>query len=266
MLWLKTLHGFCWDGKWQQLENLGFKAEDTSTDEGADAFSWSMTLDIKIDKGLHLSAGNSGLPEKEQPDLRQAKRTRILRDGRLAKDEYVDYGSSVKGRLRTAMEMILRTYLIEFKGADSKVVCDKIVPVNPTEKSENGNLSSFFGSNEYRGPWGVSNDSCWQNSKVSREDHIRIDEFTQHVMGGAKFDFEPLKKGDSRVKVGINRPDAPEWQKALLLLAGRLLEQDILPWGGHASRGYLGARIRVADCTEEPDKPGITLKDFINSL
>ena len=46
------------------------------------------------------------------------------------------------------------------------------------------------------------------------------------------------------------RRKAAKWHKALIFGAARLLEADILPFGGHASRGYLGARVRIqSDCS-----------------
>jgi len=83
-------------------------------------------------------------------------------------------------------------------------------------------------------------------------DHNRLDHFVQHAMEGPLFCFAPLSAGQSEVVIELDK-DAPSWQKLLLIHAVRLLELNILPWGGKGARGYLGARISDIKCVEPDD-------------
>lgn len=239
--WLETWHGFQFTGQdWGTGQDI---TEVETTPVPAD--DWIMTLPVAI-SGLHLSAGGSGLPQKNRPDLEQAQRSVFTPTGELAA-EYVDYGSTVKGRLRTAMEMLLRTYLVQFGKQDAGKVLTYVSP-NPSPSSPAGQskwqiVRDFFGHQMKKGGWRVA-ETAWQGEvQVSDgEDHIRLDEFTQQVIMGAKFAFAPLNKGHAAVEVSLPRT-APDWQKELLYYAGKLLAANLLPWGGHGSRGYLGARL-----------------------
>ena len=254
MLWLTKGHGYLWDGKWESLNN-DFKIQPKklgSTSRPA----WKMTMDVSIQKGPHLLSAASGLPRKGAPDLRQARRMKIDPGGVLS-DEPVDYGSALKGRLRTAMEMLLRTYLVRnIRTSPDKV--RELLPVSPAEKPPWEKLADFFGYTGKKGRWGVK-ESPWEDWGEGREDHIRLCEFTQQAIKGAKFEFMPLCRGKSRVSVTLEG-DAPEWQKELLANAGRLLALNILPWGGYGSRGYLGAEIQALG--HDPYERG-SLKRFL---
>lgn len=240
--WLTKGHGFNWQGDWNGLkETLGVVPEELIP--LADNKYWQMHLDVNIENGLHLSAGSSGLPIKEVPDLRQAQRAIIDEDGNLS-FEYTDYGTAIKGRLRTAMEMLLRTYLNEAGMGFEDI--KKKVPLDPTKKSGWDEIADLFGHTDKKGSWQVE-EVPWENvDDEGREDHIRLDEFTQQAIKGAKFDFAPLRKGRSKIIVRL-AGNAPDWQKELLYYAGRLLSLDILPWGSLGSRGYLGASIKFAN-------------------
>ncbi len=243
VLWLNKGHGFHWNGNWKILkDNFNVEPEPlTPISQG----SWQMELKIVIEKGPHLMAGSSGLPKKDSPDLNQAQRAKIDRNGELD-SEPVDYGTAVKGRLRTAMEMLLRTYLRAFCKVDATKT-KELVPIDPTEKPGWEDLADFFGYTGKKGLWSVK-ESPWRGAiEYNAEDHIRLDEFTQHVMKHAKFDFFPLTGGETRVSVCLSR-EAGDWQKELISHAGDLLALNILPWGGHGSRGYIGARIEKASC------------------
>lgn len=241
-LWLTDLHGHRWKGDWGVLAQFGITHETVSKVDEPDS-DWRMELEIKVEKGLHLSAGQSGLPEKNVPDLQQVKRWRIEENGGL-QEELTDYGSAVKGRLRTAMEMMLRTYLIQFCNKEPADAFN-IVPLDPTKPAGHEKLKDFFGCCDKKGAWRVT-EGCWEDGKIAPQDHIRLDEFTQFVIGGAKFDFAPLSRGKQKMLV-ILPPDAEEWQKVLVYYAGKLLTRNIFPWGGHGSRGYIGAMVRIAN-------------------
>jgi CRISPR/Cas system CSM-associated protein Csm3 (group 7 of RAMP superfamily) len=240
--WLRIGHGYQWAGDWEQLKtDLSVEPVDKKPVENQ---QWEMELTIKVERGFHLSAAGTGLPEKDHADLTQALRQRMTKktNGFYKLDsEYVDYGSAVKGRLRTAMEMLLRTYLRKQDLLDE----NKILAIVPDDPAPAFNLSicqeirDFFGHRGKKGGWAVE-EAVWNKAGTQRQDHIRLSEFTQHVIHGAKFEFEPLSAGETRVVVNLPA-EAPEWQKALVWRAGKLLTLNILPWGGHGSRGYVGA-------------------------
>ena len=241
--WLIQGHGFTWDGEWNSLHALGFQAVTVSPLPGAPR--WCLVLKVEIKDGLHLSAGSSGLPRQNEADLCQAERVTISAQGAMGR-EYVDYGSAIRGRLRSAMEMLLRTYLLRFKHLGQEEVL-ALVPPDPNKTSSWPALRDFFGYKEKRrgkkGAWQVE-ERPWGNPPVTltREDHIRLDEFTQQVIRTAKFVFSPLNQGTSKVIVSLPAA-APPWQKTLLSFAAELLSLNLLPWGGYASRGYLGAKL-----------------------
>lgn len=251
--WLGKGHGCQWDGNWQGLQE-SFKISREKLAPRSFG-KWRMTLSLEIENGLHLSAGSTGLPEKGKPDQTQAQRLVMDDQGNLSR-ECVDYGATVKGRLRTAMEMLLRTYLNMNDVAPP--TCRNLVPVDPAPKEKWGaqwaELADFFGYSKGKNggkkgawqveeiPWNTGGDEDKTNDPHFPQDHIRLCEITQQVIGGAKFDFAPLSRGGSKVVVSLHNP--MEWQKSLVYYTGELLALNVLPWGGHASRGYLGATVR----------------------
>lgn len=238
MLWLTKGHGYLWDGKWDSLSR-DFEISKEQLQSPSHS-AWKMTMEVSIQKGPHLLSAASGLPQKGMPDLRQARRMRIDDKGKLS-EEPVDYGSALKGRLRTAMEMLLRTYLVRLFGANPNRA-RQLIPVSPVEKPGWEEIADLFGYTGKKGRWGVQ-ESPWEDAQDGREDHVRLCEFTQQAIKGAKFEFMPLCRGKSTISVTLEG-NADEWQKELLAHAGRLLALNILPWGGYGSRGYLGAEIQ----------------------
>lgn len=238
--WLLSLHGFHWTGNWNGLKKAQPKIEIQDLLPLEDQSIWAVEMAVELDKGLHLSAANSGMPQKESPDLQQAWRRKIDASGKL-EAEYVDFGTTVKGRLRTMMEMLLRSYLLQ-KGKPPDQLCS-LIPNDPTKTARWKPAKELFGDQESKGRWWVD-EHAWEEAETTKEDHIRIDEFTQNVMRHFKFEFAPMKKGRSKVRVCL--PDeAPDWQKVLVLYAAKLAALNIIPWGGHASRGYIGARLSI---------------------
>ena len=215
---------------------------------------WQVTLKAEI-KGLHMSAGATGLPRKKFPDRAQATRYAFVFDEikktyRL-ESQYVDYGDSIKGRFRTAMEMLLRTYLRKAKNPDDIL---KLVPEDPTKESTNDKIKDFFGHKRVKGGWAVK-ESSWDPESggqplspddLFKQHHNRLCEVTQHVISGAKFEFAPLGRGISEVVVTLPA-SAPSWQKELVYRTAHLLALNALPWGGYGSRGYLGATLSIID-------------------
>lgn len=261
-IWLKVGHGLVWSGNWEALPGTLRVIRKNNTFGGIGGASWQMVLKVKIEKGLHLSAGSSGVPKKNFPDQTQAVRQKIDPDGQLSNEvkEYVDFGTTIKGRIRTTMEMLLRTYLLRFcrKGEEE---IKALLPVDPTKTGSWNEVADFFGHHKKRGGWAVEEIPWFGDPEPSVEDHIKINEFTQQTITHAKFDFAPLARGESAVVVRLPL-DAPEWQKTLVFFAGKVLALNILPWGGKGSRGYLGARLTV----QEPDPESIqfpALKSFI---
>jgi len=251
--WLMDFHGLEWQGDWEELQNHQVPVEELASPPVND---WRLELHVKIEDGLHLSSGTSGLPVKNMPDLVQAKRMRIAKNGKLDQaGEWIDYGTALKGRFRTAMEMLLRTLLDRHTKLPRQDVL-KLVPSDPSKKPGHEKLAGFFGHTGRKGAWKVT-EEAWRGAGVCRQDHIRLDEFTQHVMEGAKFDFAPLDRGEMRFAVCCDEhettPEESRWRKALLYGAALLLAQNVLPWGGHASRGYLGATLSI--CDEETVRP-----------
>lgn len=240
--WLMNGHGFNWQGDWSDLRiTLGIIPQRLALSHGTPY--WEMQLELNIENGLHLSAGSSGLPHTGMRDLRQAERMQIDENGNLSSIP-TDYGTAIKGRLRTVMEMLLRTYL-NGAGMNFENITWK-VPLDPTAKPGWTEIADLFGHTGKRGSWQVE-EVPWENvDDEGREDHIRLDEFTQQVIKGAKFDFSPLRRGESKIIVRLPE-NAPDWQKELVYYAGKLLSLNILPWGGFGSRGYLGASIQFVD-------------------
>ncbi len=248
LAWLTDFHGLEWQEIWDDLASMQVTVEEFAGPPPGSG--WHIKLRVEIKEGLHLSAGTGGLPVKQMPDLRQAKRMRLGRDGKLSEEgELVDYGTALKGRFRTAMELLLRTWLVRVKKQKNDKVMD-LVPVNPTKKHGHETLQRFFGHNKGKGGWLVT-EAAWRDAEVMPQDHIRLDEFTQHVVVGAKFDFAPLHKGETEFSVSLHEDGVAEdelrWRRALLYGAAKLLSANVLPWGGHASRGYLGARVSIVD-------------------
>ncbi|MBT6338015.1 MAG: hypothetical protein HOJ48_01835 [Desulfobacula sp.] len=250
--WILKGHGYQWQGDWDKLEkDLGSTDENRGscfsiealTDKSVD--KWKMRLTINIENGLHLSAGSSGLPKKGEPDKSQAERFKFAGDE--LKDEYVDYGTAVKGRIRTVMEMLLRTYLD--RAGFSWDMIGKMVPCDPAPgkegESQELEILNFFGARHKKGAWAV-NESPWEfeednSNPLFKQDHNKLCEFTQQVMYKHKFDFAPLSRGKMEVVVTLDCVEI--WQKLLIYRAGQMLALNILPWGGYGSRGYLGAKI-----------------------
>lgn len=238
--WLTNFHGYSWNGEWSTLDKeLTMRCEPFQ--EISAENPWQIELQIEVKDGFHLSAGESGLPKKQMADLYQAKRIIIDKNGSL-KDEWVDFGTSIKGRIRTAMEMVLRTWLIQIGGYKEEEAKEN-VPLNPTKKSPNESIASLFGHTGKKGQFWVD-ENPWVNGELARQDHILLDEFTQQVIRGAKFEFSPMNKGKSITRVCLSA-EAPNWQKALVFSSCKILSLNILPWGGHGSRGYVGAHITM---------------------
>jgi len=266
--WLIDFHGFEWDGSEKMALEKGFEELHLETVSKID--NWQLKCKVELDNGLHLSATDSGLPVKGKPDLGQSRRLKIDENGKLF-PERIDFGSTIRGRLRTAMEMLLRTYLVyhnEDKRSEDVRLAEsqRVLPHDPRKSGTSETVNMLFGDSEHKSPWRVS-ENPWENSETQTEDHIKLDEFTQQVIDGAKFDFEPLKKGSSEVTIALT--GGAEWHKILLYYAVRLLALDILPWGGHGSRGYLGARVRIiADDipVSMPQNPGVLLREVLQSV
>jgi CRISPR/Cas system CSM-associated protein Csm3 (group 7 of RAMP superfamily) len=276
--WLNTGHGMEWKGDFNNLlkKNRNVKIESRMNDWKTNS-DFEIHLSVEIKNGLHLSAGSSGIPEKGMPDIQQVQRQKIDYDNGNAKfdSEYVDYGTAIKGRFRTAMEMLLRTYL-HHQNLDKKQILTR-VPGDPSEfnqKTVPEEIQKFFGGKKYKGAWSVR-EKAWTGTpeKLSREDHIKIDEFTQQTIEHAKFDFAPLAQGKTDVFIRLNPGYNELWQKTLLYLTAELLALNLLPWGGHGSRGYLGAKvtfenrdkIKQSIDTEKFEKFNGFLNDIIKS-
>lgn len=266
--WLENLHGLDWQGDEEELRRSGFTCEHLKPSASDDG--WSIRLSVTLNKGLHLSSGSSGMPKKGEADLQQARQLQIDQNGQFTKTE-LDFGSTVKGRLRSAMEFLLRTYLIKFTACTSSAATN-IIPLDPSSISPVEDINTFFGfANDQTRTGGKSGwkvkEAPWQNSRQRSEDHIRLSEFTQSVMQGAKFDFHPISHGEAVLHVTIPNPSAAEdWQKVLLYRAAELLALNVLPWGGHASRGYLGTQIRIEDHDELPDSPEEKLRLTVTNI
>lgn len=263
--WLTTWHGFDWQGDWKALSGLPQIKIDPVTGQTV-ADDWQMELKVKI-TGLHLSAGATGLPRKNQPDLYQAER--LVLDGKgECQRQFVDYGSTIKGRLRTAMELLLRTYLLQRASLDPPKVLE-LIPPDPCPSEDDlqkawPEVMNFFGHQQVKGKFRVE-ETPWEKGELSKgEDHIRLDEFTQQTVGTAKFEFAPLYDGQTTVTVKLPN-SAPAWQKELIYNAGVLLSLNVLPWGGYASRGYLGAEITSPPTVTTLPRAG-ALKDLVEKL
>jgi len=251
LLWMTKGHAYQCMGDGEVLKR-DIEAENFAHDRAPSHSSWTMRMKIAIDGGLHMSGGSKGLPEKGEPDDSQVQRS-IFNTSKELQKEYADFGTSMRGRFRSAMEKVLRTLIIQkTMEKDKRTLSDSIaksrytVPYDPTQKSRVDEISAFFGYTEkddgYASPWRVSEHS-WQNGTTvdTQEDHIRLSEFTQHVMEGAKFAFAPLCAGTTELSVTLS-PGGVEWQKELISITGDLLCLNVLPWGGKSSRGYLGSR------------------------
>ncbi len=251
--WVTDLHGYVWNGSWDDLEAKGFEIDDITQISPSE--EWHVQLDVDVDSGLHLSSGPSGLPLKKMSDLSQAKRPVLDESGQWKEKEFVDFGSSIKGRIRSAMEMVLRTWLLQFATISAKPkdkVC-QAVPLDPTQKSSLKELADFFGHTEKKGSFLVEECPWNGEPEEERQDHIKLDEFTQQTLRGAKFDFAPIHKGETKVVI-ILPSGAEDWQKYLVFGACKLLALNILPWAGHGSRGYLGAKIKFPQEAEIENK------------
>lgn len=272
VIWLTAGHGFGWDGTQACLETaFAERVQVENLPEDPPASPWTMTLRVRVSQGeeegyfgLHMSAGAAGLPRKgrheashaDAPDRTQASRKVWDAKEREYTEEKIDYGTAVRGRLRTAMEMLLRTYLHHQLGWDQETLIG-VVPRDPapSQRLADGSafareVADFFGHKDCKSPWRVEEAPWWDHGKPATEDHIQLCEVTQQTVQGAKFQYEPLKAGWTRVVVSLS-PGARDWQKALVVFAGRLLEQNILPWGGFGSRGYLGAYLEMESYTED---------------
>lgn len=274
--WLVKFHGLEWQGDWAKLKSLKLTKE-TRPDDYPLSKHWQLVMKVKIDSGLHMSAGASGLPEKGQPDLTQAVRQKMVKNGEgtySLQSEFVDYGTAVKGRIRTAMELLLRTYLAKSNSKLDSESIKQIVPKDPTNQSSSNEVANFFGHKKKAGSWSVE-EVPWEDAPVilnednteptSSEHHIKISEFTQQVIRKAKFDFAPLKRGESEVCVSLP-DDAKKWQKVLVSYAGRLIALNVLPWGGHASRGYMGSELEIVEDRSDTPTDSASIKNFINHL
>lgn len=263
-LWMKEGHGFCWSGKENELREVFKEAvSEIQLAPDSDTTEWSMTLKATI-QGLHMVAGSSGLPVKDAPDTRQAERQRIDGEGKLT-TEFVDFGTSVKGQVRTIMEMLLRTHLKRL-GKNNDIIL-RIVPQDPAPKNDKelsscSEIKDFLGHKGHRGGFRAE-EMVWRDADTSDEDHIQLCEFTQQVIDGAKFQFAPLCKGSSELVVSLPG-NAPGWQKELVAQAGKLLSLNLLPFGGHASRGYLGCKFQELSFSE-PTCQG-ELKRFLGGI
>ncbi|MBU4445519.1 hypothetical protein KJ656_10625 [bacterium] len=263
--WLSTGHGFEWKGDFDDLEakNTNVKIE-TITNDWKTNSDFEIHLSVKIKDGLHLSAGSSGIPEKGMPDIQQVQRQKIENTGASAKltPEFVDYGTAIKGRFRSAMEMLLRTYL-HHRNLDKKQILAR-VPGDPSEfnqKSVPEEIQRFFGGEDFKGAWSVR-EIAWTDTpeELSSEDHIKIDEFTQQTIEHAKFEFAPLSRGKTDVYIRLNPGHSEPWQKTLLYLTAELMALNLLPFGGHGSRGYLGAKLAFVN--KEDIEKGSNLEKF----
>jgi len=248
--WLLEGHGLAWEGKTDVFNP--WQAFSAPKPPG-----WTITFNVNISQGVHLSSAGKGLPVSKQPDEYQAVRKRITPDGTLL-EECVDYGTTIRGRIRTVMEMLLRTYLIWAKVPSEEVL--KLIPCDPRQKAGLEEVANFLGfpqpkkgakTQDCRAKWSVQEHN-WQSPACMKMDHNRLDHFVQHAMEGPLFCFAPLSAGQSEVVIELDK-DAPSWQKLLLIHAVRLLELNILPWGGKGARGYLGARISDIKCVEPDD-------------
>lgn len=260
--WMLKGHGFSWNGTVEHLKDFQPIEKKVKQDTGGGK-RWRVKMKSKID-GLHLVAAMSGIPVKKMPDIEQATRRIIDGDGDLQK-EYVDYGSSVKGQFRSIIEMILRTRLHR-RGYDENQII-QAVPVDPApgRKADKKNwdaVNQLLGSTEQKGNF-RANEMVWKDAEVKREDHIKLCEFTQQTISGAKFEFAPLCKGKSELEISLPS-DAAGWQKELVSHAARLLSLNILPFGGHASRGYLGVTFENPSYPDG-DPPSGYLKEKVDS-
>ncbi|OQB35172.1 MAG: hypothetical protein BWY09_02409 [Candidatus Hydrogenedentes bacterium ADurb.Bin179] len=213
-----------------------------------DSGEWKLHMRIAIDKGLHITGGRKGMPVSGDPDDAQATRKRIDEKGNLS-EEPVDAASAVKGRFRSAMEMLLRSHLINEEGLDPDRVCRELLPCDPREKAGIKALADFFGHAQERkreggcaAQWGVE-EQPWHAASSRRMEHNRLDHFTQHVLDQALFTFGPLSGGETCVTVVLPE-DALPWQRQLVLHAAELLKLELLPWSGRGARGYIGISVK----------------------
>lgn len=241
--WLLTGSGLDWQG------DPGVFGRDrwTALPE-RDSGEWKLHMRIAIDKGLHLTGGRKGMPVSGDPDDAQATRKRIDEQGRLW-DEPVDCASAVKGRFRSAMEMLLRSHLIHEEGLGAGLVCDTLLPCDPRDKAGIPDLAAFFGHAQERkreggcaAQWRVE-EQPWYAASRRRMEHNRLDHFTQQVLDQALFTFGPLSGGETCVTVVLKK-DAPPWQRQLVMHAADLLNLELLPWSGRGARGYIGISVK----------------------
>ncbi|OQB37754.1 MAG: hypothetical protein BWY09_01527 [Candidatus Hydrogenedentes bacterium ADurb.Bin179] len=258
-----TGSGLDWQG------NCDVFGQDWTALPEPDSGEWKLHMRIAIDKGLHLTGGRKGMPVSGDPDDAQATRKRIDENGKLS-EEPVDCASAVKGRFRSAMEMLLRSHLINEEGLGAGLVCDTLLPCDPRDKAGISDLAAFFGHAQERkregrcaAQWRVE-EQLWRAASSRRMEHNRLDHFTQQVMNQALFTFGPLSGGETCVTVVLKK-DAPPWQRQLVMHAAELLKLELLPWSGRASRGYIGASVKdiqvsapLAEC--EKDALKATLK------
>lgn len=239
--WLINGHGFEWTGDTDSIANWqDFNGEDGDGE-------WKLTFNVSIEDGLHLSSGRKGIPIKGLPDETQVVRKRIDDHGKLT-EEVVDFGSTIRGRLRTAMCLVLRTHL-KRNGVQDEVIV-KLIPIKPGQRFGDEALNRFFGAiTEGNGgrkkndpsAWKVD-EPVWQGVARAKQEHIRLDHLTQHPLNTALFSFEPLSSGKMTVTLSLPKK-AKDWERQLIHHAVTLMSLDTLPWGGKASRGYVGVRI-----------------------
>ena len=232
-----------WHGSTEILQKINNNLSPITVDKPTKDNYWTIDCVVVID-GLHMSSGSTGLPIHGEPDQVQATRKKIDTSGTLS-DEYIDYGSTILGRLRSTMEFLLRTHLKSRGVANEQVL--KAVPVD-NSKSSIDDLADFFGyiSKEIQsfgkcGEWCVG-ESKWEDPNTREESHIRVDQYQQHPMDGALFTYEPLIAGTSTIRISLPTNDC-QWKRDLIRHAVTFMAMEVIPIAGKGSRGYLGAKI-----------------------
>lgn len=262
--WLVSGSGLHWQGE-PDVFGQGKWNELTESHSG----EWKLHMRLAIDKGLHITGGRKGIPVSGEPDDAQAMRKRIDENGELS-EEPVDCASAVKGRLRSAMEMLLRSHLINEAKIDVATVCDRMLPCDPRKKAGIPDLAKFLGHAQEKNTkgncaaqWRVE-EQPWLGAENSTIEHNRLDHFTQHVLDQALFTFGPLSSGETCVTV-VLKGDAPPWQRQLVLHAAELVKLDLLPWGGRGARGYIGVSVKEIEAPALEESETGALKAVIKA-